>query len=381
MSIFRGTLAVLAVLLVLVVVTKTSEAVGYSFLTTTAEGGSDLFVAKNGPSSAAADSDVSFTVIVANEGPDDASSVTLTDVIPGGLTFVSIDETNNPDLFTCTSPAVGSGGTIQCDAATFTAGSSSVFTIVLHVASDTPPGTTFTNIATVTSPTDPNDENNSGVASFTTPGANSADLSATKSGPSSALPNSDVPFQIVISNAGPAAAQTVSFADLLPGNMTFVSMLQNSGPAFDCSSAPAPGDPGTVTCTLATMNVSTTASFTLTVHIPADSSGTEYINRVTTSSTSSDPNDENNTGIATVRASSADVSITKAGPATATAGGPISWTLTAANAGPDTALDVYRLRRTTVRRQTIAARRHPARTAQLIAVSVHLHRGAALNSR
>src|SRR5882724_5035306 len=123
MAFFRCSLAVLALVL--------------CSLTVAAQE-SDLRVSKSGPESAAAGTDVTFTIQVVNIGPDDASSATLTDVIPTGLTFVSIDETNNPDLFTCTSPAVGSGGIITCSAATFTAASSSDFTIDLHVDSETP---------------------------------------------------------------------------------------------------------------------------------------------------------------------------------------------------------------------------------------------------
>jgi len=321
MSFFRGSLVVLALVL--------------CSLTVAAQE-SDLSVTKSGPESAAAGTNVTFTIQVVNGGPDDASA-TLTDVIPAGLTFVSIDEANNPDLFTCTSPTMGSGGTITCSAATFTAGSSSDFTIVLHVDSETPPGTTFTNVATVTSSTDPNDENNSSAASFTTPSAPQADVFATKSGPANALPNSDVPFVIVISNAGPAEAQNVILTDTLPGNMTFVSLSSPGG--WSCTT-PAVGAGGTVSCSNASLGAGANASFTLIGHIPSVRSGTQYSNAVTVNSTSPDPNSENNTAFATVTTSSADLSITKAGPPTATAGGTISWTLTAASAGPDTALSV-----------------------------------------
>ena len=324
MSFFRGSLAVLA--LVLCCLTVAAQE-------------SDLSVSKTGPDSAAPGANVTFNINVTNGGPDDAGTATLTDVIPAGLTFSSLNKTST--AFTCSTPAVGFGGTITCTATPFPAGSSVDFTVVLTVPVETSPGTTFTNVATVSSTTfDPNDENNSSATSFTTSGGTSADLLATKSGPSNAVPNSDVQFNIVISNSGPDAAQSVSFTDPLPGNMTFVSMAQNSGPAFDCSSAPAPGSSGTVTCTLATMNAGASASFTLTTHIPSGPSGVEYPNLVTVTSTTPDPTPENNQGIATVTTSSADLSIKKVGPATATAGGTISWTLTAANGGPDTASDV-----------------------------------------
>ena len=43
----------------------------------------DLFVTKDGPSTAAADTDVTFTITAGNGGPD-SGSISLTDTLPGG---------------------------------------------------------------------------------------------------------------------------------------------------------------------------------------------------------------------------------------------------------------------------------------------------------
>jgi uncharacterized repeat protein (TIGR01451 family) len=295
----------------------------------------DIGVVKTGPASAAANTNVSFDVTIINTGPASATAVSLKDQIPAGMTFESLSQNNGP-TFDCSSvPAVGTGGLITCTIATLAPNASANFTFVMHIPSEAPAGTTFTNVAkgAATQSFDPNEENNSSSASVTIPGAASADLQATKSAPEKALPDTDVPFSIVITNGGPDAATNVSFSDTLPGNMTYVSMVQNTGPAFNCSFV-AP----TVTCTLATMNSGESASFTLTTHIPSDTpAGTEYQNSVTVSSTTPDPNGINNTGLATVRASAADMGITKTGSATATAGGDIVWTITLTNGGPDSA--------------------------------------------
>jgi uncharacterized repeat protein (TIGR01451 family) len=118
--------------------------------------------------------------------------------------------------------------------------------------------------------------------------------------------------------------------------MTFVSIAQNNGPIFNCTS-PAPGSGGTVNCTIASLDANTSASFTLTAHIPPDSSGTEYQNIVTITSTTPDPNSENNTGGAFLRVAASDISISKTGPDSATAGDNISWMVTIGNGGPDIA--------------------------------------------
>ena len=166
----------------------------------------DLAVTKSCPSTASAGSDVSFDVTILNVGDSDATTVSLTDPLPAGMTFVSATQNNGP-AFDCSSqPAVGTNGTITCTIATFTAGSSADFTFIANIPPATPQGTTFTNIATASSvPADPNTENNSGAASVTVP-IPQADIGVQKVGPSSAAPNTDVAYSISVNNAGPDAA-------------------------------------------------------------------------------------------------------------------------------------------------------------------------------
>ena len=295
----------------------------------------DLAVTKSCPSTASAGSDVAFDVTILNVGDADATTVSLTDPLPPGMTFVSATQ-NNGLAFDCSSqPAVGTNGTITCTIATFTAGSSADFTFTANIPPATPQGTTFTNIATGSSPDDSNSENNSGSASVTVP-IPQADIGVQKIGPSSAAPNTDVPYSITVNNAGPDPAASFSLTDTLPGTMTFVSIAQNSGPAFDCSSHPSVGSGGTITCTIASLASGTTATFTLTGHIPpGTASGTTFSNTASVSSKTSDPNPDNNSSLFALIVSSSDLAITKTGPATAAAGGPISWTITASNSGPD----------------------------------------------
>src|SRR5258708_24213099 len=95
-----------------------------------------------------------------------------------------------------------------------------------------------------------------------------ADLAITKSGPSVAAAGSDVPYDIFVTNLGPNDASTVDIKDVMPPGMTFVSVIQNSGPAFNCSSVPAVGTNGTVDCTRALFTNGSRAHFTFTFPIP-----------------------------------------------------------------------------------------------------------------
>lgn len=297
----------------------------------------DLAVTKSCPSTAAAGSDVSFDVTILNVGDSDATTVSLTDPLPPGMTFVSSTQNNGPGFDCSSQPAVGTNGTITCTIATFTAGSSADFTFIANIPPATPQGTTFTNIATASSvPADPNTENDSGSASVTVP-IPQADIGVQKVGPSSAAPDTDVAYSITVNNAGPDTADSFSLTDTLPGTMTFVSIAQNSGPAFDCTSHPAVGSGGTVTCTIASLASGTTATFTLTGHIPpGTASGTSFSNTANVSSTTTDQNPDNNSSLFALTVDSSDLAITKSGPATAASGGPISWIITASNNGPDT---------------------------------------------
>jgi uncharacterized repeat protein (TIGR01451 family) len=298
---------------------------------------SDLLTQKSGPDLAAAGSDVTYTVTVTNLGPDDALAVSVDDPIPAGMTFVSATQDSGP-VFVCTDPGVGNGGTVTCTSALLAANASASFSFVFQIDPQTSPGTFFTNVATSTTSTfDENEENNSAVATTSTPPPPQADASIEKLGPSSAAPGGDVSYTISVRNLGPDDADSFAFSDTLPGTMTFVSLTQLSGPAFTCSD-PAVGAGGTESCSIITMPAGTTAVFTLVGNIPSDTpSGTTFTNTATVSTTSEDTNEENNTSTTVLTVSAVDVSVIKDGPANAVAGTDVSYTITVANAGPDTA--------------------------------------------
>src|SRR2546428_1889414 len=211
----------------------------------------DLAAMKTGPDTSPANSDVPYSVTITNNGPDPAASATLTDNIPGGMTFVSKMQNSGP-TFTCTDPGPGFGGTVSCTIASLAAGSSANFTFVFQIPPGTPDGTTFTNIATVFSDTpDPLSENNSAATATSTPFPPQADIFVTKSGPTSAGPGTNVTFTITLTNPSTNNAQMVSLQDTLPGTTTSVSWNPNPGP-MTCTT-PAPGAGGTINCSTTAM--------------------------------------------------------------------------------------------------------------------------------
>jgi uncharacterized repeat protein (TIGR01451 family) len=294
----------------------------------------DLAVTKSGPAQAAAGSDVTYTIELFNLGPDNSVTATLTDQLPPGTTFVSLSK---PVSWTCSTPTVGSGGTITCTNPSVPLGADDLFTLVVHLDQATAPGTTITNVATVTTPpdpdngdTDPNSENNTGVASTTVPGGNStsADLGVTKTADTDqVLANSDVTYTIQVRNEGPDTSTDAELRDALPADMTFVSLAQTSGPVWACS-VPAVGSGGTIICTNSGVAAGSTSTFTLVGHVPAGAApGTSYGNQALVLS-AMDPNTENNNSFTNTTVVAAAPALTTAASGPIVFGGTISDTAT-----------------------------------------------------
>jgi uncharacterized repeat protein (TIGR01451 family) len=299
----------------------------------------DLSITKTtAATSAAPGGAVSYTITITNAGPSDATNVVMTDTLPASLLFQSITA---PGGFICTTPAVGTSGTISCNAASLGNGGSAIFTLATTVA---PSATgTINNSASVSSATsDPNSGNSSGASPGVTVNTGpSADLSMTKTTQSTgAAPGSTIVYTLTAQNAGPNAASTVVVTDALPASLLFQSIVAPAG--FTCTT-PAVGASGTITCNAATFANGATATFTLTVRVASNASGT-IANSASISSATTDPNSGNSSGSASpvsVLPASADLSVTKtASSQTTTPGSTLTYTITVANAGPSTATNV-----------------------------------------
>src|SRR5258708_29513908 len=201
----------------------------------------DLSVAKSGPSQIAAPGiPITYSISVTNFGPDDATTVTLTDNVPAGAPFTSFAQNSGP-AFTCTTPAVRGAGTITCTIATFVAGADATITLVLVTAA-VPHGTFITNIASVSSPADVTPENDDAPAVTLVGGF--ADLSDFKTGTPRVLDSGGpISYGITLTNSGPDPALTVSLSDTVPAGPAFRSFAQASGPALACTT-PAVGARG-----------------------------------------------------------------------------------------------------------------------------------------
>jgi uncharacterized repeat protein (TIGR01451 family) len=99
------------------------------------------------------------------------------------------------------------------------------------------------------------------------PNSASADLQVSNYGPFQTSAGNTISYRVEVINLGPDAAQSVVLTSSVPGNTTFVSESQNSGPAFTCTTPSTGSSTGTISCSLATLPANSTAVFTLTFQV------------------------------------------------------------------------------------------------------------------
>jgi uncharacterized repeat protein (TIGR01451 family) len=235
----------------------------------------DLSIIVTGPGSVNASAPFAYTLSVNNAGPDAASSVSVSDTLPAGVTLVSASGNG----WSCSGTT-----TVSCTRAGLATGAAPNITISVTAPAQ---GGQISNSASVSSTTpDPNTANNTSAAVQTTvtPQAN---LSITKTGPGSVNASNQFAYTLSVNNAGPSTASSVSVSDTLPAGVTLVSA---SGNGWSCSGTT------TVTCTLASLAVGAAPDITINVTAPAQ--GGPISNSASVSSATSDPITANNTSAA-----------------------------------------------------------------------------------
>lgn len=282
----------------------------------------DLSVVKSvSPAEVSAGQTLTYNLAVRNAGPSDASNVVLSDVIPEGLTLLSV--TGAPE---CTA----AGNTVECNWPTFAMGAVVDLTVTARVDPDAAAGT-LTNTATVVAPSDVNPSNNASSADVEV--VQSADVVVEKRLiTSSQVPGAATTYEIVVRNDGPSTARGVMMSDLLPDGFTRDDLISNG----NCKSTPYNIDCGPV-------DLAPGASFFANFTGHWDTSATGAVsNTATATSVTPDPNLNNNTStVSGTLAPSADIAVTKVATApTAPLGGVVTYTVTVTNNGPSAAAGV-----------------------------------------
>ena len=213
---------------------------------TTVNRKADLEVTKtDSPDPVTAGNSLTYAVTVKNNGPSDATNVTLTDTLPSGASFVS----STPGSPAC----MESAGTVTCNMGNLANNTATTATIVVNVASSVAEGTSLSNKATATAiETDPNTANSTDITASTTVNLQ-ADLEITKNdSPDQVLAGTSLTYTVTVKNNGPSDATNVLLTNTLPVGVSFVSSTPGSPTCTESA--------GTVTCNLGNLaeSVSTT---------------------------------------------------------------------------------------------------------------------------
>jgi uncharacterized repeat protein (TIGR01451 family) len=290
----------------------------------------DLSVDKTAqPSPVAPGETLTYTIVVANNGPDNASNINLLDNIAPELTgpMYSIDGGATwrqwRGGYTLASLAAGESQTVQ----------------IRGTVSDTATGV-LANTATVNSPTlDPDPANNGDVTitpirpQDTPPDQTSADLSVVKTGsPGTAQPGDTITYTVTATNNGPDYVMDATIYDSIPPALTNPEYSLDGGVtwqawrgAYSVASIPA----GLSLSMLIRAQVGPTASGIIA-------------NTVTAVSPTPDPNPDNNSDtVLTPVTTPADLAVAKkVDLAEARAGDTLTYTITVANNGPNAAAGI-----------------------------------------
>jgi len=267
----------------------------------------DLAIAKTGPATVIAGQTVTYVITVTNGGPSRATAVSVNDVTPVGLTFLSNDCLN----------------AFPCNLGGLTVGQTRTITSTYRIGAAYP-GPTLANTATVAAATsDPVGSNDTSTALSTV--SRSADLAITKTGPGVVTPGQNVTYTIIVTNLGPSSAAGVSVDDPTPAGLAFAS--NDCGPSFPCS--------------LGGMAVGQTRTITTTFTVGAGYPGTTLANTAAVAAATSDPVNTNDTATALSTVNlSADLAIAKSGPGAVAPGQSVTYTIVVTNLGPSLAAGV-----------------------------------------
>ncbi|XOF33695.1 MAG: C25 family cysteine peptidase [Candidatus Electrothrix sp. YB6] len=312
---------------------------------------------------------VTFSLTLTNDGPDTATNVAVTDVLPGGYTYVSgsmsggdgQDQSGDPTLvWTVNSLSAAAG--------------SNTVTLTFDAVVNAPTGTAdeYLNSAQITASdqydpdSDPDSDENTDDLGDGLPDDDedtaavmpeSADLSLVKVvNDTTPAVGDTVTFSLTLTNDGPDTATNVAVTDVLPGGYTYVSGSMSGGDGQDQS-----GDPTLVwtvnSLSAAAGSNTVTLTFDAVVNAPTGTAD-EYLNsaQITASDQydpDSDPDSDENTDdlgdglpdddedTAAVMPESADLSLVKVvNDTTPAVGDTVTFSLTLTNDGPDTATNV-----------------------------------------
>src|SRR5438874_1777586 len=281
----------------------------------------DIDVAKIVSSgSAMVGSNIDFTITVTNAGPSNATGVQVTDQLPAGLTFVSA------------TPSAGSynSGTGVWNIGAVASGASETLTITATVTTVGAHVNTATK--TAENEADPNAGNDSASATVS---GQAPDLTIAKSHVDPFVRGTSGGYTLTVSNVGPVPSSgLVTVSDALPAGLPPSSA---SGTGWTCGIVVQ-----VVTCTRSDALAAAGSYPAITITVAVQQSAAGSLTNNATVAGGGEVNAANDSASdPTTVTSRADVGVTKtASNPTVIVGSPVTYTVTAFNAGPSDATGV-----------------------------------------
>lgn len=276
--------------------------------------------------------DVTYEIVVVNNGPSTANNVVLTDIVPANTTFVSAAQTAGPVFTVNSTPTVGSAGTYQVSIAGLGSAQSATFQITLHLDSAVT-GTLFNTASATTTTFDPTLANN--LSTIGGPILVQSDVSivSTTNKATTTFEGTFFTYTVTIFNRGPSDATGVAFAWDTPTTgkagareqvyygPTPITLV--SGPAFNINLPADPPRRGTITGAPAAAGVlqagvGTTYTFQMGT---SEDNDLVQISSVTSGSPDTDPS--NNTWTDNLHVADAPLVLQEAPPIQGNDGQPI----------------------------------------------------------
>lgn len=293
----------------------------------------DVAITKNVQGTPVAGGNLTYELIVTNNGPGEARGVSVIDTLDADLTFV------NGSLAAGTTGVTVSqtGQQLTFDAGTLDFQETKTFTFDVTLASSATGD--IPNVATV-STTDTDTDNTNDTDNETVTVGRSIDLILVKTVDlATAVPGQDqLVYTFTISHDTDSVSDAVDvvFTDVLPANAVgaVISAATADGQNFDTAS-------NTVTVNFNSLPIGETRTFTVTVDVPEAATGT-IVNPASVTSTGVELDTTNNDDTATTTLTPVfDVVVTKTvDNAAPVIGGTVVYTVGLTNEGPSTATGV-----------------------------------------
>lgn len=283
----------------------------------------NVHVQKGGPASATVGDRFTYTLVYGNNGAAPATTTTIVDTLPAGLSFLSANPT----------PSSVNGQILTWNAGTLAAGQTGSITLQVQSSATLPNGTVVNNTATISTPA-PGDNPNDNTSTVPTT-LYRADVAITKSSPTTfpVLTGGTVTYYLDYTNNGPAAALNVVLQDQVPAQIANVQWSCSAG----CS---ASGSGNAMSINLGTLAAGQSGRVVVTGTATTSVAREDFTNTATIATSTPETRTDNNQSTVPGAVWTTDVQITKLAHAQAIAGMTFGATLTYRNNGPAPAANI-----------------------------------------